>query len=126
LWNNRASAGAGVVCSFSSLPFDNIKTKLQKMKAGPDGSLPYTGVADCFKKSIAREGFLRLWAGIPVYYSRVAPYSMIVLFINIIRLCLCRTNFIWWATWDIDDGLKNWSCPLLIKNPNNTKILLNF
>lgn len=42
-----ASAIAGVVCSTMSLPADNIKTKLMKMKAGPDGKMPYTGVADC-------------------------------------------------------------------------------
>jgi len=35
-----------------SLPFDNLKTKLQKMKAGPDGKYPYSGVPDCILKTV--------------------------------------------------------------------------
>jgi solute carrier family 25 oxoglutarate transporter 11 len=62
-----------------SLPFDNIKTKLQKMKVGADGLYPYKGVPDCFAKTVAREGFFGLWVGFPVYYSRVAPHAMIVI-----------------------------------------------
>ena len=51
-----------------SLPFDNIKTKLQKMKAGSDGKMPYSGVFDCFYKSIRNEGLLKLWVGLPTFY----------------------------------------------------------
>ena len=32
-----SSAISGFVCSFLSLPFDNIKTKLQKMDKLPNG-----------------------------------------------------------------------------------------
>ena len=32
-----SSAISGVVCSFISLPFDNVKTKLQKMDKLPNG-----------------------------------------------------------------------------------------
>merc|ERR1712146_543728 len=60
----QASAIAGVCCSFLSLPFDNVKTKLQKMKA-VDGVYPYKGVADCLKQTIAREGVTGLWVGLP-------------------------------------------------------------
>lgn len=67
-----------MVCSFSSLPFDNLKTKLQKMKADAQGNLPYKGVPDCLAKTIAREGVIGLWVGFPVYYARVAPHAMIV------------------------------------------------
>jgi len=45
-----ASAVAGLSASMMSLPFDNIKTKLQKMKANAEGKYPYSGVADCFRK----------------------------------------------------------------------------
>jgi solute carrier family 25 oxoglutarate transporter 11 len=48
-----SSAVAGVVCAVMSLPFDNIKTKLQSMKPGADGKYQYKGVVDCFIKSIA-------------------------------------------------------------------------
>ena len=34
-----------------SLPFDNVKTKLQKMKA-VNGVYPYAGVIDCLSKVI--------------------------------------------------------------------------
>ncbi len=41
-----ASSLSGVVCASFSLPFDNLKTKLQKMKSNADGSRPYTGLFD--------------------------------------------------------------------------------
>jgi solute carrier family 25 oxoglutarate transporter 11 len=63
------------------------------MKAGLDGRLPYAGVADCFRKTVAREGFFGLWAGFPVYYARVAPYTMIVKFNLNGRCCSFKTNF---------------------------------
>jgi len=43
---------AGIFASWFSLPFDNVKTKLQKMKAGADGKMPYSGLFNCFLKSI--------------------------------------------------------------------------
>lgn len=74
-----ASAVAGIVGSVMCLPFDNVKTKLQKMKAGPDGKLPYKGIADCFAQSIKNEGVAGLWVGLPTFYFRVAPHAMITL-----------------------------------------------
>ena len=43
---------SAIAIALFSLPFDNVKTKIQKMKAGQDGKLPYSGVPDCFAKSI--------------------------------------------------------------------------
>jgi len=76
-----ASAGAGFLASFFSLPFDNIKTKLQKMKPDSQGNFPYTGITDCFTKTCQREGFARLWVGFFSFYSRTAPHVMITLLI---------------------------------------------
>ena len=70
---------SAVATAVGSLPFDNIKTKIQKMKAGPDGKMPYSGVPDCFVKSIAKEGVTGLWAGLPTYYFRVGPHAIITL-----------------------------------------------
>jgi len=70
---------AAVAVALCSLPFDNVKTKLQKQKAGPDGKVAYNGVPDCFKKSIAKEGVTGLWAGLPTYYFRVGPHAIITL-----------------------------------------------
>jgi len=74
-----ASGFAGFLSSFMSLPFDNVKTKLQKMKADASGKLPYGGLVDCFRKSIQKEGVSGLWVGFPTYYFRIAPHAMITL-----------------------------------------------
>ena len=76
-----ASALASVATSFGSLPFDNIKTKIQKQKAGPDGVLPYKGIPDCFKKTVAKEGISGLWSGLPAYYMRLGPQTVIILLV---------------------------------------------
>lgn len=46
------------------------------MKAGKDGKYPYSGVFDCLKKTVKREGPLGPWVGYPTYYFRVAPHAM--------------------------------------------------
>lgn len=74
-----SSAVAGFFASFFSLPFDYVKTKLQKMKPDAKGVLPYKGFFDCFGKTMAREGVTGLWTGFPTYYSRIAPHAMITL-----------------------------------------------
>jgi solute carrier family 25 oxoglutarate transporter 11 len=77
-----ASMISGVCATVLSLPFDNIKTKLQKMKKGPDGTLPYKGVFDCAMKTSQHEGIFRLWVGINTFYVRVAPHAVISLVTN--------------------------------------------
>lgn len=72
---------SGIVCSIVALPADNLKTKIQKMKALPDGTLPYTGMMDCLYKSVKREGVLGLWVGLPTFIARVVPHSTAVLLI---------------------------------------------
>lgn len=43
---------SGVLTSFVSLPFDNAKVKLQKMKPLADGTLPYKNIVDAMTKTI--------------------------------------------------------------------------
>lgn len=79
-WSSRtqtltASAVAGFFASFFSLPFDFIKTRLQKQQPGPDGKLPYRGMADCFRKVAAQEGLMRFYRGFGTYYVRIAPHA---------------------------------------------------
>ncbi len=74
-----ASMVSACCTAFFSLPFDNMKTKIQKQKALPDGSLPYKNLADCFSKSLAKEGPTGFWAGLPTYYFRVGPHAIITL-----------------------------------------------
>jgi solute carrier family 25 oxoglutarate transporter 11 len=70
-----ASAVAGFFASFFSLPFDFVKTRLQKQTKGPDGKLPYKGMMDCFRKVAADEGLLRFYRGFSTYYVRIAPHA---------------------------------------------------
>jgi len=77
-----ASLIAGACASVLSLPFDNVKTKLQKMNKGVDGSLPYKGVLDCFMKTAKKEGAAKLWVGLNTYYVRIAPHAVISLVTN--------------------------------------------
>jgi len=74
-----ASMVSACCTAFFSLPFDNIKTKMQKQKPNAQGELPYKGMPDCIMKSIAREGVTGFWAGLPTYYFRVGPHAIIVL-----------------------------------------------
>src|SRR6201994_3594481 len=70
-----ASAIAGFFASFFSLPFDFVKTRLQKQQKAPDGTLPYKGMFDCFKKVARDEGLLRFYRGFGTYYVRIAPHA---------------------------------------------------
>ncbi|KJZ71631.1 Putative mitochondrial 2-oxoglutarate carrier protein [Hirsutella minnesotensis 3608] len=76
-----ASAIAGFFASFFSLPFDFVKTRLQKQQKGPDGKLPYKGMIDCFAKVAKQEGLLRFYRGFGTYYVRIAPHAMVTLIV---------------------------------------------
>lgn len=73
-----ASMVSAIATAVVSLPFDNIKTKLQKQKA-VNGVYPYKGMPDCFAKTLAKEGITGFWAGLPTYYFRVGPHAIITL-----------------------------------------------
>merc|ERR1712187_66229 len=75
-----ASAIAGFFASFFSLPFDFVKTQIQKMKPDPvTGEMPFKGPVDCAMQQVKMGGVTRLWAGFPTYYFRIAPHAMITL-----------------------------------------------
>ncbi|KAI5866312.1 mitochondrial carrier domain-containing protein [Durotheca rogersii] len=76
-----ASAIAGFFASFLSLPFDFVKTRLQKQQRGPDGRLPYRGMADCFATVARQEGLTRFYRGFGTYYVRIAPHAMVTLIV---------------------------------------------
>jgi solute carrier family 25 oxoglutarate transporter 11 len=77
-----SSCLASFLGSFSALPFDNTKTKIQKMQKAPDGSYPYKGMIDCFLKSVQKEGVSKLWVGFPTFYVRIGPHVVISLLLN--------------------------------------------
>lgn len=74
-----ASALAGFVASAFSLPFDYVKTQLQKQKPDANGKLPYAGTVDCAIKTFAEGGPLKFYTGFPTYYVRIAPHAMFTL-----------------------------------------------
>jgi solute carrier family 25 oxoglutarate transporter 11 len=70
-----ASAIAGFFAAFFSLPFDFLKTRLQR------GGGSYTGMLDCAVKVAREEGILRFYRGFGTYIARIAPHSIITLII---------------------------------------------
>ncbi|KAL3464041.1 mitochondrial carrier domain-containing protein [Aspergillus heterothallicus] len=77
-----ASAIAGFFASFLSLPFDFVKTRLQKQQRDPGtGKLPYKGMLDCARKVVQEEGWLRFYRGFGTYYVRIAPHAMVTLIV---------------------------------------------
>lgn len=78
-----ASAIAGFFASFFSLPFDFVKTQLQKQKPDPvTGELQYKSAMDCVGKVMKEGGPLRFYAGFPTFYFRIAPHAMITLILQ--------------------------------------------
>merc|ERR1711870_5770 len=75
-----ASAIAGFFASFFSLPFDFVKTQMQKQKPDPvTGELMYKSSVDCATKIMAEGGPLRFYAGFPTFDVRIAPHAMLTL-----------------------------------------------
>jgi len=75
-----ASAIAGFFASFFSLPFDFVKTQMQKQKPDPvTGELQFKSALDCAMKTMKEGGPLRFYAGFPTFYVRIAPHAMITL-----------------------------------------------
>lgn len=90
---------ASLFLPVTALPFDNIKTKMQKMVPVIENGvkvMPYKGMWDCIKKTVHREGPFGLWSGFLVYYSFKAPNNMINL--------VCLDYLVHWFG---DDDVKN-------------------
>ncbi len=73
-----SAALAGIGASIITLPVDNVKVKLQKMK----GKEQYKGVVDCIKKTYKNEGVRGYWAGLVPFYLFFAPHVMLTLLFN--------------------------------------------
>jgi solute carrier family 25 (mitochondrial oxoglutarate transporter), member 11 len=56
--------------SVRSLPFDFVKTRIQKMEKAADGTYPYKGPVDCAIKTLRHEGPLKFYTGFPTYCVR--------------------------------------------------------
>ncbi len=68
---------AGFFASACSLPFDYVKTQIQKMKPDPvTGELPFKSPIDCAMKTLRAGGPLKFYTGFPTYFVRIAPHGM--------------------------------------------------
>lgn len=72
---------AGIFAAVCSLPFDYVKTQLQKMKPDANGKMPYTGAIDCAMKTLAEGGPLKFYTGLPTYMVRISPHATLTLVI---------------------------------------------
>lgn len=70
---------AGFFASACSLPFDFVKTRMQKMTPNPDGTMPYKGPIDCAMKTLTKEGPLTFYTGFGTYCIRIAPHVVFTL-----------------------------------------------
>ena len=68
-----ASFVAGFFASFFSLPFDFVKTRLQRQTKGD--AVQYKGLLDVFTRVAQEEGLLRFYRGFGTYFLRIAPHT---------------------------------------------------
>ncbi|KAL8142863.1 hypothetical protein V2J09_015895 [Rumex salicifolius] len=81
-----ASAVSGFFAAACSLPFDYVKTQIQKMQPDANGKYPYTGSLDCTMKTFKAGGPFKFYTGFPVYCVRIAPHVMLTwIFLNQIQ-----------------------------------------
>lgn len=73
-----ASTVSGFFAAACSLPFDYVKTQIQKMQPDAEGKYPYTGSFDCAMKTLKAGGPLKFYTGFPVYCVRIAPHVMVL------------------------------------------------
>jgi solute carrier family 25 oxoglutarate transporter 11 len=60
-------------------PFDVVKSRMQNMAIAADGTAMYSGMMDCFVKSVKSEGPMVLYSGFTPAFVKLAPYTVISL-----------------------------------------------
>lgn len=63
---------SGWVAATLSLPFDYVKTQMQKDTKGR-----YKGMADCAKQTMAEGGIKQFYSGYPTFVMRLTPHIML-------------------------------------------------
>ncbi|KAF9613325.1 hypothetical protein IFM89_006835 [Coptis chinensis] len=69
-----ASAVLGLFASACSLPFDYVKSQIQKMQPNAIGKYSYSGSLDCVLKTWKAGGALKFYTEFPVYCVKIAQY----------------------------------------------------
>merc|ERR1712060_273629 len=68
---------SGFVASLCSTPADVAKSRIMSQAKLPDGSMPYAGTLDCWRKVVANEGFLALYKGFVPGWLRLGPWQLV-------------------------------------------------
>uniref|UniRef100_A0A5S6QSF5 Mitochondrial carrier protein n=1 Tax=Trichuris muris TaxID=70415 RepID=A0A5S6QSF5_TRIMR len=77
--NGGVAGIIGVTCVF---PIDLVKTRLQNQIVPANGAPLYSGMIDCFKKSLAKAGFFGMYSGSAVNILLITPEKAIKLSAN--------------------------------------------
>lgn len=78
-----ATMFASFVANAVSNPFDVVKSRVQNMpKALPGQPAMYSGMMDCFAKTVAKEGYGALYQGFTPAFLKLAPYTTISLILT--------------------------------------------
>ncbi|KAI4839990.1 dicarboxylate/tricarboxylate carrier [Plasmodium brasilianum] len=78
--NLIASVISGFFAVTMSLPFDFVKTCMQKMKVDPvTKKMPYKNFFDCSYQLYKKGGIAIFYSSYSTYYVRIAPHAMITL-----------------------------------------------
>ena len=64
---------SGICGATLTLPFDFLKTRMQKQVRLEDGSYPYKNVVDCALQVARKEGLMRFYVGYTTFVIRIAP-----------------------------------------------------
>ncbi|XP_050527188.1 mitochondrial 2-oxoglutarate/malate carrier protein-like [Daktulosphaira vitifoliae] len=75
---------SGVVYAVCSCPIDVLKTRIQQ-QTFVNGKGEYLNMLDASRKLVKSEGITALWKGLPFYYMRIAP-ATVLLFIYMEQL----------------------------------------
>eukprot|EP00929_Paragymnodinium_shiwhaense_P118813 TRINITY_DN90717_c0_g1_i1.p1 TRINITY_DN90717_c0_g1~~TRINITY_DN90717_c0_g1_i1.p1 ORF type:complete len:324 (+),score=65.66 TRINITY_DN90717_c0_g1_i1:142-1113(+) len=78
-----AAGVAGFAASVCALPFDFVKTQVQKSSLSASAGAPqYSGALDFAMQQLRHKGVMSFYAGFPVFYCRVAPHAMLCLVVQ--------------------------------------------
>jgi len=68
---------SGFVASLCSTPADVAKSRIMAQAALPDGTMPYAGTLDCWRKVVANEGPMALYKGFVPGWLRLGPWQLV-------------------------------------------------
>ncbi|KAF6162518.1 hypothetical protein GIB67_003064 [Kingdonia uniflora] len=74
----RASAVSGFFATVWSLPFDYVKTQIQKMQPDATGKYQYKCSLDFAMKTLKAGGPFNFYTGFPIYCIRIAAHVMFI------------------------------------------------